>query len=150
MLDDAQAKRVTDATDAETLAKVIFDGATKAKADATTHKAEEEGLRDTALTALNLAMTNWNGRALATASNNAVVDAGRKGTTAANDGFVAGTPAQLLLAAKTALNTAVGKCTPGAVGGVTGTAWTQAACVDTTSTSGASSATTLVKFALRK
>lgn len=149
MLDDAQAKRVTDTTDAETLAKVIFDGATKAKADAATHKTEEEGLRDTARTALNSAMNTWNGKSFGF-TGNATVDAGRKGTAAANDAFVAGTKAQLLLAAKTALNTAVGKCTPGAVDGVTGTAWTQAACVTAGSTSGASSASTLVKYALRK
>lgn len=86
-------------------------------------------------------MTNWKGRAAATASSTTVVDAGRTG--AAGSAFVANKPSALLATALTNLTAAVGKCTPNAGTWAAATADIKANCTGGT-------ATNLVKYALRK
>lgn len=88
-------------------------------------------------------MTNWKGRATATASSTTVVDAGRSGVAGATTAFVAGKPSALLATALTNLTTAVGKCTP-----ASGTWAAASADIKANCTGGA--ATNLVKYALRK
>lgn len=87
-------------------------------------------------------MTNWKGRATATASSTTVVDQGRTGG-AGTAAFVANKPSALLATALTNLTTAVGKCTPGS-----GT-WA-AASADIKATCKNGTAIGLVKYALRK
>lgn len=131
---------MTATTKAHDDAKVIFDGATKAKADAIAHVTDEEAIVTSTLAAMNSAMVSWKGTGVITA----LVDAGK---TVAQIAAASDTPAAKLVLARTALNTAVGTCTPAAN---KGTAWTNAACVTVADTAGLATATTLVKYALRK
>ena len=87
-------------------------------------------------------MTNWKGRATATASSTTVVDAGRTGG-AGTAAFVANKPSALLATALTNLTTAVGECTPSSGAWAAQTADIKANCTGGT-------ATGLVKYALRK
>ena len=66
---------MTATTKAHDDAKVIFDGATKAKADAIAHVKDEETIVTDTLTVMNAAMVTWKG----TGAKDAVTgeDAGR-------------------------------------------------------------------------